>query len=222
VTTISFDRRGEVAILRFTTPILSRDLLGRLTEALDLLAGGDALGPLVLASDHPTIFLAGAHLAEIAALDADSCACYAELGRAVSDRLSSHPAPVVAAVAGSCSGGGFDLVLACDTIVASPTATFRHPGVLRGLVTGWGGTSSMPGALGRSSARRVFMEADELSAAVLQELGAVAVIDDDPESAAVEKAVRLSRLDPFRLPLWRLLRGPGFVDRFRAVMVEKS
>jgi enoyl-CoA hydratase/carnithine racemase len=43
-----------------------------------------------------------------------------------------------------CTGGGFDLALACDRIVAADTATFSHPGVRRGLVTGWGARSACP------------------------------------------------------------------------------
>ena len=114
------------------------------------------------------------------------------------------------------------MVLACDTVAASPTATFRHPGVLRGLVTGWGGTASLPHALGRPTALRVFLEGHEVNAAVMKTAGVVTALTDDPPNRAAELALRLHRLHPSRLPLWRLLRGPTFVDRFRAVVVEKS
>ena len=86
----------------------------------------DPVSPVVLRSAHPSVFLAGAHLAEIAALDAASCKPYADRGRRVVEHIENHPAPAVAAVNGSCSGGGFDLVLACDTIVAGAGASFQH------------------------------------------------------------------------------------------------
>ena len=203
-------------------PILTRRVLSEIVSTFDELKGESDPPPLVLASAHPTIFLAGAHLGEIAELNPRSCIPYAELGRSVADRLTCHPAAVVAAVHGSCSGGGFDLVMACDAVIASPQATFSHPGVHRGLVTGWGGTTSLGGALGCSVLRRVLLEGSDLSAATLKELGVVQTITDNPLAESRITADRLSLLHNSRLTLWRLLRGSAFVDRFRAFVVEKS
>ena len=139
----SLIRDKGVATVLLGSPILARRVLVAINEIFDALSLEPSPPPVVLASAHPTIFLAGAHLAEIEALDQYSCVGYAELGRSVARRLASHPNAVVAAVHGSCSGGGFDFVMACDWVIASPTATFSHPGVRRGLVTGWGGTTSV-------------------------------------------------------------------------------
>jgi len=204
------------------SPILARQLLSEMTETLDALALEPSPPPLVLASVHPTIFMAGAHLREIEELDTRSCVIYAELGRLVAHRFASHPAAVVAAVHGSCSGGGFDLVMACDSVIASPHATFSHPGVLRGLVTGWGGTTSLGWALGASVARRALLEGTVLDTPTMAALGAVQIIADDPQAEACATARRIALLHPSRLALWRRLRGPTFVDRFRAFVAEKS
>lgn len=219
---LRLDDRGDAIVLTLERPVLARGLLRALAGALDELAAAPTVRPVVLASVHPTIYLAGADLGEIAALDAASCGPYAALGRSLGRRLASHPAPVVAAVHGSCSGGGFDLVLACDAVVAAPGATFAHPGVLRGLVTGWGGTVALPAAVGRPATRRALLEGSPLSAAELAATGAVAEVATEPLPAALELGRRLHRLHPGRLRLWRLLRGPRFVDRFRATVIEKS
>ncbi len=211
-----------VITMTLETPILARRVLAEMTELLDGLASESSPSPLVLASSHPTIFLAGADLREIEALDPSSCVAYARLGRGVADRLSRHPAPVVAAVHGSCSGGGFDLVLACDAVVASPHATFSHPGVRRGLVTGWGGTTRLGRIMGESATRSALLDGANLDASLLIELGAVASITDDPLTEAALAGRRISLLHPSRLRLWRLLRDSVFVDRFRAFVVEKS
>jgi len=204
------------------TPILARRVLEEVTAVLDELELESAPPPLVLASAHPTIFLAGADLREIEALDPASCGAYAALGRGVADRMSRYPAPVLAAVDGSCSGGGFDLILACDAVVASPRATFGHPGVRRGLVTGWGGTTRLDRALGAASTRRALLEGADLDPFELRRLGVVAAVVEDPRVEAADAARRIARLHPSRLRLWRLLRDSVFVDRFRAFVVEKS
>lgn len=219
---LSLIRDEETTTVVLESPILSRRVLGEIAAALDELELEASPRPVVLASAHPTIFLAGAHLGEIAGLDQRSCIAYAELGRSIADRLSSHPTAVVAAVHGSCSGGGFDLAMACDAVVASPGATFSHPGVRRGLVTGWGGSTGLDGVLGSPALRRALLEGSELDAATMKELGAVHSIASDSRAQARAAARRLSLLDPSRLAAWRLLRSSTFVDRFRAFVVEKS
>ena len=219
---LSLIRGEETTMLVLESPILARRILGEIAGVLDELKLEVSPRPLVLTSDHPTIFLAGAHLGEIAALDQHSCLAYAELGRSIADRLASHPAAVVAAVHGSCSGGGFDLTMACDAVVASPQATFSHPGVRRGLVTGWGGSTSLDSVLGSPVLRRALLEGSELDAASMRKIGAIHAIANDPRAQAHATARRLSLLHPSRLASWRLLRRSRFVDRFRAFVVEKS
>jgi enoyl-CoA hydratase len=213
---------GGITTITFNRPILTRAVLSELGRLLTVLAGRDRPSPIVLASAHPTIFLAGAHLAEIAELDTRSCVPYARLGRSVAAALGSHPAPVVAAVAGSCSGGGFDLVMAADTVVASPNAVFSHPGIRRGLVTGWGGTESIGRTLGGATTRKALLEASSLGAPLLERLGAIRRLAADPAAEARRAAAEMARLDPRRVAVWRCLRGSNFVDRFRAFVVEKS
>jgi len=219
---LSIDHDGEVATISFDRPILTKETLIELAEALDEMAQNHTPEPIVLVSAHPTIFLAGAHLGEIADLDSECCIAYARLGRSVAAALGRHPAPVVAAIGGSCSGGGFDLVMAADTIVASPDAVFSHPGILRGLVTGWGGTESIAHSIGDAPTRRALLEAKEFDAAQLAVLGAIRSIVSDPPAAARLLALEMTHLDPSRIAIWRHLRGSNFVDRFRAFVVEKS
>jgi enoyl-CoA hydratase/carnithine racemase len=132
---------------------------------------------------------------------------YAALGRSVISSLAGHPAATLAAVHGSCSGGGFDLVLACDRILASATASLSHPGVQRGLVTGWGGTTVVPVVLGRWRARRALLEGEELSAEALEAAGVVRLVEGDPAAAAEDHAATLAGVHPSRLEVSRRLRS---------------
>jgi enoyl-CoA hydratase/carnithine racemase len=211
--------RGErIDEVVFREPILSVAVLRELTACLDELAITPR--PLVLSSDHPRIFLAGADLAEIADLDSDTCLGYARFGRAALGRLGQHPAPTVAAVSGSCSGGGFDLAMSCDLVLAEANARFGHPGVRRGLVTGWGGTAILPRRLGSSRYRRTVLEGSWLSSDGLPQSGSVRSTGSDLLSEARREALRLAALDPGRLQLHRALRGGAFVDRFRTFVVH--
>lgn len=203
------------------TPILETAVLEELEELLNTLAEAAPREPLILRSTHPTVFLAGAHLGDIERLDAVSCVPYARRGRRVIRLIERHPAPVVAAVGGSCSGGGFDLAMACDAIAASPSATFDHPGIHRGLVTGWSGTTRLPDMVGVTQARTLLLEGSKLDASVARTVGLVCSINPDPAGEATRIALELTALDPSRRRLWRALRAPGFVDRFRASVVHK-
>ncbi len=216
--TVRWEVRDGIRVLVIDRPVLALPVLEALADALDRAATDAA--PMVLSSSHPSIFLAGAHLAEIAALDRHSAGTYAHRGRAVIDRLTSRPGPVIAAVHGPCSGGGFDLVLACDEIVAGPRATFHHPGAVRGLVTGWGGTDRVPSRLGGPQARRALILGQPIDADHGLRIGLVGTIAGDPVSAARARAGELASIHPRRLEMWRTLRHGRFVDRFRAVVVH--
>lgn len=210
-----------VTVLEFASPILSLKALAGLSAALESLAAETKPDPLLLCSAHPSVFLAGAHLAEIATLDASSCGPYARNGRSAIGDLEQFPAPTIVAINGSCSGGGFDLILACDALIAGPGARFSHPGVRRGLVTGWSGTTSLPSALGSATARTALLETRELDPVAFSYHGAIVRTDENPIVAATEKAREMASLDPRRYRLWRGLRGSDFIDRFYAFVVHK-
>jgi enoyl-CoA hydratase/carnithine racemase len=201
------------------TPILSLAVLDQIEESVAALEA--EAWPLVLRSEHPSVFLAGADLHEIADLDPSTCTGYAQRGRRVLRALERHPAPIVAAVHGFCAGGGFDLVLSCDAVIVGPRARFEHPGVRRGLVTGWSGSTRLPSAVGRPGSRSVLLECLGIDARAAVSCGLAASLSADPVRTAASTALRLSRLDPCRIELWRRLRGPRFVDRFRASVVHK-
>lgn len=199
------------------SPILSRAALAALAAELDRLRSDPRA--VILACRHPVIFLAGAHLAEIAALDAATAGPYAVAGRAVLERVRSHPRPVVAAIHGLCAGGGFDLALACDALAVGPAARFAHPGVRRGLVTGWGGTAHLPATLPRTVLQAALLQAREVTNASFS-----CLIDSAPNATklmehAADVGRRLARVEPRRFKLWRELQSADSIDSFRAVVV---
>lgn len=209
---------GPVQRLVLGQPIMTTSLLAELRGLLADLPPC----PLVIFSNHPRIFLAGAHLGQIAALDEATSRDYALTGREVMALIASHPAPVVAAVDGVCAGGGFDLVLSCDAIVAGPAAAFAHPGVGRGLVTGWGGTLALRQRARPALAAGILLQAEPVTPAAVASMGLARSVAGEPTTAATAEASRLASLHSSRLGLWRTFRTRCFVDSFRAFVVHNE
>lgn len=115
-------------------------------------------------SDSAEIFSAGADIRELARLDSRSAAAFAAQGQSLMQALESSSKPVLALVSGPCLGGALDLVLACTRVWATPSAMFQHPGVRRGLMTGFGGTVRLLERLPPRLARFMLISAHALNA----------------------------------------------------------
>jgi enoyl-CoA hydratase len=164
------------------TNLLTSVCVFDLTEALVKLAAERQ--PLVICGNSK-FFSAGADLSEIAALNGPQAYEFSKMGQALMNTITHFPAPVCAAIAGYCMGGGLDLALACHRRIASPDAAFGHRGAALGILTGWGGTQRLPGLIGRARALEMFVTAQEVSAAEALRIGLVDAIADDPEEAAL-------------------------------------
>lgn len=101
--------------------------------------------------------------------------------------IETLDAVTVAAVDGPCLGGGFEIALACDLVIATDTARFGLPETRLGLIPGWGGTQRLTAAIGAPRARRLVLTAELVSAAVAAEWGVVStVVAPDALDAALE------------------------------------
>jgi len=155
-------------------------------------------GALVLTSTVRRGFSAGADLRELhhrnraAKARGESLeARTAEVGRfldrihAVMDGLDALPIPVIAAVHGVVFGGGFELALACDLIVADKTARFAFPELRLGLVPGFGGIPRLTRDLGNAVARDLLLTGRSLGAERAHQLGLVSQLVAEGQAAAV-------------------------------------
>lgn len=209
---------GDTAVVSFEHPLLTQTTLEAATVAIA--GAGSRHRAVVIASEHPRIFLAGAHLEEIAGLDHLSSDTYSRLGCRLMKTVANLPVPVVAAVHGACAGGGLDLVMACDWISAEDDARFGHPGVRRGLITGWSGTALLRRRLGKRPAVALLAAGNMLSANAAMAAGLVDELAEEAEKAALRRADFLARLSPRRLQAWRAARSGGFIDIFGVNVVH--
>ena len=160
------------------------ELVCKLTNAL--LAMRENAKPLVIHGNQ-TFFSAGADLAEIRKLNASSALVFAKAGQRLMNAIAQFPAPVYAAIAGYCMGGGLDLALACHHRIAAPNAVFGHRGAALGLLTGWGGTQRLPRLIGKSRALAMFVAAEKLHARQARSIGLVDAIAEDPVAEASQR-----------------------------------
>jgi enoyl-CoA hydratase len=150
---------------------LSDDLMAALVEALTQLDADEDVRCIVVAG-HERAFAAGADIGMLAETT--------PVAAVTSDRLERWDAirklgtPLVAAVSGYCLGGGCELAMLCDLIVASETAQFGQPEINLGLIPGAGGTQRLTRAVGKSVAMDVILSGRFLSAREALAAGLVA------------------------------------------------
>ncbi|HJR97811.1 MAG TPA: enoyl-CoA hydratase-related protein [Actinomycetota bacterium] len=177
---------------------LSTSMLERLDDALDAAEHDDEVRVLVLTGAGAKAFVAGADIGEYAEQDHEAFVAYQALSRRVFSRLDASMKPAVAAVNGYALGGGFEIALCCDLIVASDRARFGLPEGLLGLVPGGGGTQRLTRAVGPFVAADVLLSARRLTAHEAHRLGLVAEVvpPEELREAALEKATAISAIAP--------------------------
>jgi enoyl-CoA hydratase/carnithine racemase len=182
------NREGEAVLLRLrssdSTNRLTRDCIGSLTQEFGQLTREGR--PLVIAGND-RFFSAGAELSEIAELDGPSAFEFSKMGQELMRLIAEFPAPVCAAIAGYCMGGGLDLALACRYRIASPHAVFGHRGAALGLITGWGGTQRLPRLIGKARALELLVAAEKITAPEALRIRLVDAITDDPVAEALRR-----------------------------------
>jgi enoyl-CoA hydratase len=189
--TIIVERRGRVGIVRLNRPqalnalnaTLRNELLGAV-EAFD--ADADVGCILITGSDKA--FAAGADIKEMAdksyidIFRADYAADY--------ERLTRVRKPVIAAVAGFALGGGCELAMMCDFIIAADNAKFGQPEIKLGIIPGIGGTQRLTRAVGKAKAMDLILTGRMMDAAEAERSGLVARVV--PAASLMEEAIKVA------------------------------
>lgn len=181
---------GDVGTVTIDRPdklnALNTDVLQELEAAFEALE--DEVRSVVLRTAGDRAFVAGADLAEFDEYaDQTEFLEFLRLQNRVNDYIESHPALVVSAVDALAYGGGFELVLATDIVVADAEAEFGLPEVNRGFVPGGGGTQRLPRIVGPNKAKELLTTGNPISAEEGREFGLVNSIAEDD---SVDEAAR--------------------------------
>ena len=158
--------------------------------------GSDAAIRCIVITGNETAFAAGADIKEMAGAGAIEMLLRGthQLWRAI----AACPKPVIAAVNGYALGGGCELAMTCDIIIAGEGARFGQPEVKIGIVPGGGGTQRLPRAVGKYKAMRYLLTGDFISAKEAFEMGLVSeiVADAEVEKRALALAQQIAELPP--------------------------
>ncbi len=205
--TVGLDIAGPVARLTISNPTkanaLTWSMLEQLSAAIDRLsqrtfAADDPLRVVVLRGAGERFFCAGAFIDDWAGLPpAEMASRWIRFGSAVFERLARLDAVVIAALNGDALGGGLELALAADLRFAADGATIGLPETAIGAVPGWNGVARLAALAGVSTAKRMVLLGDRLSASEAERLGlvhGVAARDglEDLVAAATERALARS------------------------------
>ncbi|MCB1495088.1 MAG: enoyl-CoA hydratase/isomerase family protein [Bauldia sp.] len=182
--TLSVERHGAVAVVTFRRPdqlnAINTPMQGEITDTF-LALGRDPGVNVIVVTGEGRGFMAGADIKEYAGEADDAFDAFQKRGGAMYAAIEDNPKPVIAAVNGYALGGGFELVLCCDLVVASSAAKMGLPEVKLGLVPGGGGTQRGVRKLGANRAAYLLMTGAMLPAAAFEQYGLVTLVTEPGE-----------------------------------------
>ena len=187
--TIIVETRGRVGVIRLNRPqalnALNTALKDELLAAVEAFEADAAIGCILIAGSDKA-FAAGADINEMAdksyidVFSADFTADY--------ERLTRARKPIIAAVAGFALGGGCELAMMCDVIIAADSAKFGQPEIKLGVIPGMGGTQRLTRAVGKAKAMDLILTGRMMDAAEAERCGLVARVV--PAASLMEEAMK--------------------------------
>jgi enoyl-CoA hydratase len=198
---ILVERRDRVALITLNRPkqlnALNDALMNELKSALDEYDGDEGIGAIVITGSERA-FAAGADVG--AMKDWSYMDVYqSDFITRNWERLKSVRKPVIAAVAGVALGGGCELAMMCDIVIAADTAKFGQPEIKLGIIPGAGGTQRLPRAIGKSKAMDLVLTGRMMDAQEAERAGLVARVV--PAEKLLEEALAVANtISGYSLP----------------------
>jgi enoyl-CoA hydratase len=194
------ESRGRVGLITLNRPqalnALNHQLMREVMDALESFDKNDTIGAMVITGNEKA-FAAGADIKEMAEktieqmMDRDHVAVFG--------RIRTIRKPVIAAVSGWALGGGCEVALSCDMIVASESAQFGQPEINIGVIPGAGGTQRLARSVGKAIAMEMILNDRRLTAQEARQFGLVNRVV--PVEGYLEEAIQLAEEIAARAPL---------------------
>ena len=187
---IVVETRDRVGLITLNRPkalnALNSELIGELNRALDGFETDDAIGAMVITGSEKA-FAAGADIKEMQSKDYMDAYFGDFIG--AWDRVTRCRKPVIAAVAGYALGGGCELAMMCDFILAADNARFGQPEIKLGTFPGSGGTQRLPRAVGKAKAMEMILTGRMMNVDEAERIGLVSRVM--PYAELVDEAVKV-------------------------------
>jgi enoyl-CoA hydratase len=216
---ITVDLEPPIATVTLNRPkvlnALSPDLIAELGQALRELDADDRVRAVVL-TGGPKVFAAGADIADMAERSAVEQLHRNQTGRWAP--IAEFTKPLIAAVNGYALGGGCELVLMCDMIVAGDSARFGQPEINLGIIPGAGGTQRWPRTAGKYAAMEAMLTGNPITAARAKELGIVNKVV--PAEMTIEVARRIALQLAEKAPLALRMAKEAVLKAFESPLAE--
>jgi enoyl-CoA hydratase len=198
--TILTEKIERVGLIRLNRPevlnALNDILMNELMDALLDFDSDTSIGSIVL-TGNDRAFAAGADIKEMA--QATAIEMLQKDHISTFDRIQRIIKPVIAAVSGWCLGGGNELAMSCDMIIASETAKFGQPEINLGIIPGAGGTQRLTRIVGKALAMEMILNNRTLTAQEALRLGLINKVE--PVEQFLETALKLAQEIAARAPL---------------------
>ncbi|MEG0858869.1 MAG: enoyl-CoA hydratase [Pseudomonas sp.] len=189
--TILLDIHGKVGLITLNRPqalnALNAQIVGEINQALDQLEANPNIGCVVLTGSAKA-FAAGADIKEMADLRYPQI--YVDDLFSDADRIANRRKPIIAAVSGFALGGGCELAMMCDFILAGDNAKFGQPEINLGVLPGMGGTQRLTRAVGKAKAMELCLSGRLMGAEEAERAGLVARVV--PQAELLEEALKVA------------------------------
>ena len=177
MTNILLEKKGLIAVATINRPkalnALNSEVLTDLDELVSAVKADADIRALVITGSGEKAFVAGADIGEMSTLTKEGGEAFGKHGNNVFRAIETLPIPTIAAVNGFALGGGCELALSCDIILASEKAKFGQPEVGLGITPGFSGTQRLPRRVGVAKAKELIFSGRMIKADEAKEIGLV-------------------------------------------------
>lgn len=177
MTNVLLEKKGNIAVATINRPkalnALNSAVVADLDEMIGQIMADEEIRALVITGSGEKAFVAGADIGEMSTLTKAEGEAFGKLGNDVFRRLEKLPIPTIAAVNGFALGGGCELAMSCDIILASERAKFGQPEVGLGITPGFSGTQRLPRRVGVAKAKELIFSGKMIKADEAQRIGLV-------------------------------------------------
>ena len=205
---------------------LNMGVVKELKEAVENEAVADrSVRVIIITGAGDKAFVAGADISTMTEMGPLDVLEFAGCGQDAFALLESIDIPVIAAVNGFALGGGTELVMACDIVIADENAKFGQPEINLGIIPGFGGTQRLPRLIGRTRAKMLIYTGDMIDAGRAYEMGLVTEVCDAGTVMARARALakKLAAKPAFALGQAKLAIDAGLdVDLSNGCLIEKQ